>query len=107
MRLDTTMTQRMDQRLILAPRMIQSMEILQLPIMALQERIEQELGENPVLEPGVDQEANPPSEEEISSAVAEEDTYREVANPEKELVIDDKGGNEQDFDRLVAINEDW
>ena len=34
----------------LAPRMIQSMEILQLPIMALQERIEQELNENPVLE---------------------------------------------------------
>ena len=50
MRLDTTMTQRMDQRMILAPRMIQSMEILQLPIMALQERIQQELQENPVLE---------------------------------------------------------
>ena len=30
--------------------MIQSMEILQLPVMALQERIEQELGENPILE---------------------------------------------------------
>jgi RNA polymerase sigma-54 factor len=50
MRLDTTMSQRMDQRMILAPRMIQSMEILQLPIMALQERIQQELQENPVLE---------------------------------------------------------
>jgi hypothetical protein len=34
----------------LAPRMIQSMEILQLPIMTLQERIQQELQENPVLE---------------------------------------------------------
>src|SRR4029077_13372825 len=31
----------------------------------------------------------------------------EPVNPEKELVIDDKGDNEQDFDRLVAINEDW
>src|SRR5919205_395882 len=50
MRLDTHMSQRMDQRMILAPRMIQSMEILQLPIMALQERIQQELQENPVLE---------------------------------------------------------
>ena len=30
--------------------MIQSMEILQLPILALQERIEQEMEENPVLE---------------------------------------------------------
>ena len=34
----------------LAPRMIQSMEILQLPLMALEERIEQELEANPVLE---------------------------------------------------------
>src|ERR1041384_2258044 len=48
--------QTQQQKLILAPRMIQSMEILQLPILALQERIEQELQENPVLEPGTDQE---------------------------------------------------
>ena len=34
----------------LAPRMIQSMEILQLPLQELQERIEQELVENPALE---------------------------------------------------------
>ena len=33
----------------MAPRMIQSMEILQLPLMALQERIDQELIENPIL----------------------------------------------------------
>ena len=50
MRLDTHLSQRMEQKMILAPRMIQSMEILQLPIMALQERIQQELQENPVLE---------------------------------------------------------
>src|SRR5215469_5430830 len=49
MRLDTTQQMRTEMRLRMAPRMIQSMEILQLPIMALQERIEQELGENPVL----------------------------------------------------------
>ena len=36
-------------RLRMAPRMIQSMEILQLPLMALQERIDQELSENPIL----------------------------------------------------------
>src|SRR5207237_3434598 len=49
MRLDTTQQMRTEMRLRMAPRMIQSMEILQLPIMALQERIEQELSENPVL----------------------------------------------------------
>ncbi len=49
MRLDTSQHQRMDMRQRMAPRMIQSMEILQLPLMALQERIDQELIENPIL----------------------------------------------------------
>ena len=40
----------MVQKQVLAPRMIQSMEILQLPLLALQERIEQEMEENPILE---------------------------------------------------------
>ena len=41
---------RMSQQMKLAPRMIQSMEILQLPTMELQERIDQELAENFLLE---------------------------------------------------------
>ena len=49
MRLDTSQQMRTEMRLRMAPRMIQSMEILQLPLMALQERIDQELSENPVL----------------------------------------------------------
>ena len=44
------MRQEMGQRQLLTPRMIQSMELLQLPLMALEERIEQELDANPVLE---------------------------------------------------------
>jgi RNA polymerase sigma-54 factor len=44
------MSPRLQQTMKLAPRMIQSMEILQLPLMALEERIEQELAANPVLE---------------------------------------------------------
>jgi RNA polymerase sigma-54 factor len=53
---------RQEMRMKLAPRMIQSMEILQLPIMALQERINQELDENPTLiqpESGIDEPASP------------------------------------------------
>ncbi len=50
MRLDTSGHMRLEHRLKLAPRMIQSMEILQLPTLALEERIDQELAENPVLE---------------------------------------------------------
>src|SRR5438105_3604568 len=104
MRLDTSMSQRLEQKMILAPRMIQSMEILQLPVMALQERIEHELQENPVLELKEDNpEENPPTAEELDEAAeAAQPEATDVASPEKELVIDDKGDNEQDFDRLVA-----
>jgi RNA polymerase sigma-54 factor len=49
MRLETSQQMRTEMRLRMAPRMIQSMEILQLPVMALQERIDQELIENPLL----------------------------------------------------------
>src|SRR5713226_7400939 len=104
MRLDTTMTQRMDQRMILAPRMIQSMEILQLPIMALQERIQQELQENPVLElkEATGDEQTP--EEEATPAAAESE---DATNPETELVIDEAGDKESDFDRLEAFESNW
>ena len=50
MRLSLGLEARQVQVQKLAPRMIQSMEILQLPILALQERIDQELAENPLLE---------------------------------------------------------
>jgi RNA polymerase sigma-54 factor len=50
MRLSFGQELRQVQKQILAPRMIQSMEILQLPIMALQDRILQEIQENPTLE---------------------------------------------------------
>jgi RNA polymerase sigma-54 factor len=109
MRLDTHMSQRLEQKMILAPRMIQSMEILQLAVMALQERIEHELQENPVLELKEDNpDENPAPAEEGEEGVAEIAAEAdETVTPETELVIDDKGDNEEDFDRLIAINEDW
>ena len=50
MRFDTSQSMKLGQQMKLAPRMIQSMEILQMPMMALQERIEQELESNIALE---------------------------------------------------------
>src|SRR5215218_1709133 len=50
MQLTQSASMRQEMRQLLTPRMIQSMEILQLPLMALEERIEQELQNNPVLE---------------------------------------------------------
>lgn len=104
MRLDTTLSQRLEQKMILAPRMIQSMEILQLPIMALQERIEQELQENPVLELREDAETEErPVDEETGEPVAEETTE---ADTDGELVINEEG-DELDFNRLDALSKDW
>ncbi|MGO8899487.1 MAG: RNA polymerase sigma-54 factor, partial [Isosphaeraceae bacterium] len=93
MRLDTSQQMRTEMRLRMAPRMIQSMEILQLPIMALQERIEQELSENPVL---VDlRESAAPSETD-----GEEGGTATVSEPEVEA-----GPNE--FDSLIGLDENW
>ena len=50
MRFDTRQQMKLGQQMKLAPRMIQSMEILQLPLPLLQERVEQELESNVALE---------------------------------------------------------
>jgi RNA polymerase sigma-54 factor len=90
----------MVQKQVLAPRMIQSMEILQLPIMALQERIDQELQENPTLELTEGDDDLPEESFEAENPDAPSDT-------EKELVVDDNKNNEEDFERLVNMNEEW
>ncbi len=50
MRFETSQHMKLGQQMKLAPRMIQSMEILQMPLAELEERIEQELETNPTLE---------------------------------------------------------
>ncbi|MBL8760140.1 MAG: RNA polymerase factor sigma-54 [Phycisphaerae bacterium] len=50
MRFEASQHMKLGQHMKLAPRMIQSMEILQMPLGELQERIEQELENNPTLE---------------------------------------------------------
>jgi len=50
MRFETGQSMRMGQQMKLAPRMIQSMEILQMPLAELEQRIEEELSSNPTLE---------------------------------------------------------
>jgi hypothetical protein len=104
MRLSFGQELRMVQKQVLAPRMIQSMEILQLPILALQERIEQEMEENPVLE-------IPEEELETAAETGEEPVDREVpdapSEEERELVIDEAHSNEGDFERLLQMDEQW
>ncbi len=99
MRLSFGQEMRLAQKQVLAPRMIQSMEILQLPILALQERIEQELQENPVLEV---QETDPDLPSEADGA----DSGETGVDEERELVIDEANG-EDDFERLLNMDEEW
>lgn len=82
----------------LSPRIIQAMEILQLPMMALQERIDAELESNPVLEvkdPEVDDEAPPAVDESFDD------------RGEKPLVVEDSNGNEDDFNRLAQFEAEY
>jgi RNA polymerase sigma-54 factor len=105
MRQEMTISARLDQKMILAPRMIQSMEILQLPIMALQERIQQELQENPVLE---QKETNDEPIAEVDFNADEPAPAEEPLDYDsKELVIESDGSNAEDFDRLLEMNKDW
>jgi RNA polymerase sigma-54 factor len=103
MRLSLGQDLRLVQKQVLAPRMIQSMEILQLPILALEERIEQEIQANPVLEL---QEEDPdlPAETADSAAPEAPDAPSEE---ERELVIDESHSNEDDFERLLKMDEQW
>jgi RNA polymerase sigma-54 factor len=74
MRLDLSQQMRMLQQMKLAPRMIQSMEILQLPIMALEERIRQEEQQNPTMETGASPNEQPTTDLEARSGSSVDDS---------------------------------
>src|SRR5690348_13437505 len=102
MQLSQSMGIRMEQRQLLTPRMIQSMEILQLPLMALEERIEQELQNNPVLE--VREGENNDDNTEAAPITDDSATSESVPEDERPMVVkeDDQAA---DFDRLARISE--
>ncbi len=86
-RLDTGLSTRLEQRLKLAPQIIQSIEILQLPTLALEELVLQEMSENPVLEmtaasPG---EQPIPADETSEEDEEEDPVQREIAEEWREF----------------------
>src|SRR4051812_16562772 len=100
MELSQSTSMRMEQRQLLTPRMIQSMEILQLPLLALEERIEQEMQNNPVLElreGALDGEVVAPPE-------PSDNGTEERADEERALVVKEND-DAADFDRLAKISE--
>ena len=101
MRLDVSQQMKIDQRMMLAPRMIQSMEILQLPILALQERIEQEMLTNPVLEQEEPEASETPGSSEQAPPGGED------TEGEKSLQIAEDNNKTQEFERLNNLGDDF
>ena len=81
--------------------MIQSMEILQLPLAALEERIEQELQNNPVLEFGEGE-----SEPDVIVDSDPKDTLKqEMTEDERPLSVKENSDQSEDFERLAKLSE--
>ncbi len=106
MQMNFSQQMRMSQQMKLAPRMIQSMEILQLPLMELQERIDQEMSENPTLLADADLDGESSTERQIEIAKAKEEATESPVES-RELKVEDNGNNEADFERLVEMHENW
>lgn len=96
MRFDTSQHQRMSQQMKLAPRMIQSMEILQMPMMALQERVDQELESNVALE------QVEPSADAAETAEREDDRVGE-----RPLVVNADADASADWQRLGDMEQNY
>ena len=115
------MGQQMSQQMKLAPRMIQSMEILQMQREELEARIEQEKEENVTLE---DVESDESSGEEaggeesnagdeIGADIGDhrdndgEDVAAGTDVEQQELVVDGEDGTREGFERLDEIAPEW
>jgi RNA polymerase sigma-54 factor len=86
MQMDLSVYQRLEMRMRLAPQIIQSIEILQLPTLELEQRVNQELLENPLLE------QVEPSPEDIDPL-------------DREEVKDERTTDEKEFDKLLEMEE--
>ncbi len=96
----------MAQKQVLAPRMIQSMEILQLPLVALEERIEQEIQNNETLEvdePGADEAAGTATADGTPPTTTPEPATPDKTVDERPLIVDQEHANQADFERSY----DW
>jgi RNA polymerase sigma-54 factor len=115
---------RQEQKQILTQRMIQSMEILQLPMLQLEERIDQELEKNPVLE--LEMESGEPTESNRDESfgetdVAETEESETSFEHEPEIRFDSNSGSKEEFqiaddfaqnysdtiDELPARSQNW
>ncbi len=101
MRMEMHLQVRQEMRMILAPQIIQSIEILQLPLLELRQRIDQELVENPVLEVE-------PAEEQAEDEQSGEIETTEVESPREERLEEvtvNEAEEAKQFERLDDLAE--
>ncbi len=92
MKIHTSLFPQLQQQMKLAPQVIQSIEILQLPIMALIEHVQQELADNPVLE-----EVIAPEKDEKSTT--QDDGVADTDNKEEE--------QDDEFKKVREMADEW
>lgn len=101
MRFDASQHMRMSQSMRLAPHMIQSMEILQMPLAALEERIEQELENNATLERAEPGDEAPAEGTGVDGRADDEAIRRAEEGPMRV----DEGSAADDFERLDTFEQ--
>ena len=95
MRFEANQNMRLGQQMKLSPRVIQSMEILQMPVLALQERIEQELESNVALE-------------QVEPGQALDQETPESSVEQRELVVGDSAASDKDdWERLSDMESTY
>ena len=105
MRMETSLHQRLEQKLKLAPQIIQSIEILQLPAIELQDLIKQEMLENPTLEvqEGEREDAEPAPTADGGETAAPEEPAPPAEIPEAEKPDE----LEAEFEKIEGIESAW
>ncbi len=99
MRFETSQSMKLGQQMKLAPRMIQSMEILQMSLAELEERIEQELSSNPTLEQA------DPGGDGIDGGEESDRADRAADDRRGEGELDHSANAEDDFARLESFEQ--
>jgi len=111
MALETRLYQKLSQQLVMTPQLRQAIKILQVSRAELEQLIDQELTENPVLEEGLEEPRLVEEESRTDEQYQTETNYEEQAAPQVETtseVSPDNGMNDIDWkEYLENYSNDW
>jgi RNA polymerase sigma-54 factor len=94
------MLQKLQQKL--SPQQIQLMKLLQIPVSSLEQRIKEEIQENPALEEGPDEEEEYDANEEEDETVADEE--EEITQTEDDISLDEYLDEDEIPDYKTSVN---